>query len=282
MLRLFKIVVLVILLLFSAKANALETVGSDSRVRTLIYGRNDVYRVTTTFGYQTTIEFESTEKIKTISLGNSGFFKITPQKNRIFVKGIVPNVLTNMSVITDKRTYQIELSTVMQSLSEIIYLVRFYYPDTEEATLANNFSFAPANSVATVPDVNIPQGFVPGQGMMQAQPQFPSMGMGGGYNQTTLPGTNPVFGSGYNYNYTLTGSEAISPTEVFDDGTKTYFRFVQAMQPTFRIVSPGGGEIPTGYNIANGYYVIDTVSPQTNVYFGSEMVSIYNENMGMR
>lgn len=289
------------ILLGAASSSALEVVGSDSRVRTLIYGKNDVYRVTTTFGYQTTIQFEEEEKIKTISLGNSGFFKITPQRNRIFVKAIVPNVLTNMTVITDRRNYEIELSSIMQSLSEIIYLVRFYYPDTEEQNIGNMPAMmAPQNVNTTVPDVALPQGYVPGMNMGMQMPTtagFSGMGAAPGmqpqmmaaqpmmstnYNQMTVPGVSPVMGNNYNYNYTLTGPEAISPSEVFDDGSKTYLRFNQSMQPTFRVISPGGGEIPTGYNIMNGYYVIDTVSPQINVYFGSEMVSVFNENMGGR
>ena len=288
MLRNFSTYILAIgLILASVSVSALEVVGSDSRIRTLIYGKNDVYRITTTFGYQTTIQFEDSEKIKTISVGNSGYFKLTPQKNRIFIKAIAPDVLTNMTVVTDKRNYQIELSSIMQSLSEIVYLVRFYYPDSEENNLsANPYSMMSQNMNATVPDVAIPSGYVPGANMMPQPQAFPvqpmmqqPMGMMGNFNQTTMPGMSPVMGNNYNYNYTLTGPEAISPSEVFDDGTKTYLRFNQSMQPTFRIVSNDGGEIPTGYNIANGYYIIDVVSPQINFYFGSEAVSVFNENM---
>lgn len=253
------------LLLPVFSVQALETVGSDSRIRTFIYGKNDVYRITSTFGYQTTIEFEKSEKIKTISLGNSGYFKLTPQKNAIFIKPIVPDIITNMTVITDKRNYQIELSSVMESLAEIIYLVRFYYPDSQEDIL----QVQPRN-FASVPEVSIPSNYTPPvmQQPMPAPVPFAPRN------------SSPVMGKSYNYNYTLTGSENISPSEVFDDGTNTYFRFFQSMPPTFRVISPGGGEIPTGYKVVNGYYVINTVAPKFDVYFGNQKVSIFNENLG--
>lgn len=255
---------LLIILFSIPSVNALETVGSDSRIRTFIFGKNDVYRITSTFGYQTTIEFEKSEKIKTISLGNSGYFKLTPQKNTIFIKPIVPNIITNMTVITDKRNYQIELSSVMESLAEIIYLVRFYYPDSQE----DDLKVQPRN-FASVPEVSIPANYTPP--VMQPMPAPVPF---------TPMNSTPVMGKSYNYNYTLTGPENISPSEVFDDGTNTYFRFFQSMPPTFRVISPGGGEIPTGYKVVNGYYMINTVAPKFDVYFGNQKVSIFNESLG--
>ena len=180
----------------------------------------------------------------------------------------MPDIITNMTVITNKRNYQIELSSVMESLAEIIYLVRFYYPDTQE----DEIQVMPRN-ITAVPEISLPSNYTP----MQAVTPLPQQQMMMPQSMAASPA--PVMGKNYNYNYTLTGAEHISPSEVFDDGSNTYFRFFQSMQPTFRVVSPGGGEIPSGYKVMNGYYVINTVAPQFNIYFGAEKVSIYNESL---
>jgi type IV secretion system protein VirB9 len=103
--------------------------NSDNRIRTFIYGENDIFVVTSMFGYQTIIELETEEKIQTISIGNPNLFRIVPSGNRIFVKAVVSNQITNMFVITDKRKYQFDLSSYAKEASEIIYVARFLYPE---------------------------------------------------------------------------------------------------------------------------------------------------------
>lgn len=278
MLKRFSLILAVLaVVLFSSSAYCLEEVGADSRIRTLIYGKNDVYRIITSFGYQTTIEFEEDEKIKTISLGNSSSFKITPQKNRIFVRALQGGQLTNMIVITDKRTYQIELSSIFDSLDEVMYVVKFYYPDT--------FS-------DEIPGVSPSQ-----SGRMQSNQAMvvPEVNIGGGQPYNSLqqslnftPPNNMVFNSPVasnaplNYNYSLTGPDSLSPSEVFDDGIRTYIKFQNYGTPVFRYSTPDGKSlipVPVNFVKQGEYYVLDGVTPKLTVYFGSEFICIYNESI---
>lgn len=275
-------------MLASISVAALDEVGSDSRIRTFVYGKNDVYKVTTSFGYQTTIELEEDEKIRTISLGNSSSFKITPQKNRIFVKTLQGGQLTNMVVITTKRTYQFELSSIIDSIEEIMYVVRFYHPDTFSDSVGISSPSAPSanynpNQSMLVPEVNLGGGGAAQMGGGMTPP-----GMGGqqyGMQQAldfsppnSMVFNSPVSGS-LNYNYSLTGPDALSPSEVFDDGIRTYVKFNTNSQPVFRNVSPNGDLLPVNFTKQGQYYVIDGVSPKMTVYFGSEHICIYNESM---
>jgi type IV secretory pathway VirB9-like protein len=112
---------------------ALEKTNSDSRIRSFIYGENDVFRINTIYGYQTVVEFDKDEKIATISIGNPNIFKIMPAKNRLFVKAMQNNQLTNLTLITNKRIYQIELSSFSDEEQEVMYYVKFIYPDSIES-----------------------------------------------------------------------------------------------------------------------------------------------------
>ncbi len=282
------IIIFFLLLSISQPSLAVNSVGTDSRIRTFVYGVNDVFRVTTTFGYQTTIEFEEDEKIRTISLGNSGYFRVTPLRNKIILRALQSNLLTNVTVITNKRTYQFEFSSITSSIDDIMYVVRFYYPENAgDISTPLPFSSTPSpsqpiNSV-TVPEVKLGAN-IPNPNNFSSPPQMSIPPMQPPMQQPMAPGINNGFAkqtpSNFNYNYTLTGAEALSPSEVFDDGIRTYVKFNNQNVPLFRILDGRNIETPANYQFNNGYYVVEAVAKQMNIYFGSEKISIYNENYG--
>jgi type IV secretion system protein VirB9 len=104
---------------------------TDNRIKTYIYSPNEVYLLVLHFGFQSHIEFSKNEEIKTITLGDSYAWKITPLENRLFIKPMEKNIRTNMTVITNKKTYQFDI--VAKELDDgeekdLVYVVRFYYP----------------------------------------------------------------------------------------------------------------------------------------------------------
>lgn len=115
---------------FISLARADMPIATDNRIKTYVYNSNDIYLVLMQSGFQTSIEFEKGEKINTLSLGNTYSWSITPVSNRLFIKPLEDTIRTNMTVITNKRTYQFDL--VSKSLEEsdldISYVIRFFYP----------------------------------------------------------------------------------------------------------------------------------------------------------
>ncbi len=104
---------------------------TDSRIRTYIYNPNEIYLLPLHHGFQSHIEFAKFEEIQTISLGDSYAWKITPLQNRLFIRPLEKNITTNMTIITNKRTYQFDL--VAQEYEEgleadLVYVVKFQYP----------------------------------------------------------------------------------------------------------------------------------------------------------
>lgn len=141
--RLYTIVLFLASLLISGMANAYVSgtpVPTDSRIKTFVYHANDVFRVLTYYGYQMNIEFADNEEIDTVSLGDPVGWQITPSENRLFIKAMMDKAHTNMTVITDKRTYQFDLHSSIpgeQDWEELVYVVRFYYPEERELDVAS-------------------------------------------------------------------------------------------------------------------------------------------------
>lgn len=104
--------------------------ATDSRIKTYVYNKNDVYLVLISTGFQSSIEFQEGETIKTLSLGDSYSWSLTPVGSRLFIKPMENNVRTNMTIITNLRTYQFDIASRSEdeSNAEIAYVIRFYYP----------------------------------------------------------------------------------------------------------------------------------------------------------
>lgn len=104
---------------------------TDSRIKTYVYSPNEVYLLVLHFGFQSSIEFGKNESIETITLGDSYAWKITPLGNRLFIKPMERDIRTNMTIITNRRTYQFDI--VAKELEngaekDLVYVMRFQYP----------------------------------------------------------------------------------------------------------------------------------------------------------
>ncbi len=107
-------------------------VTTDSRIKVFVYNENEVYHLTIHYGYQSNIEFAEGEEIETISMGESYSWKITPIGRRLFIKPLQVDVRTNMTVITNRHTYQFDIIAKMPDGTlddSLVYVARFYYPD---------------------------------------------------------------------------------------------------------------------------------------------------------
>jgi type IV secretion system protein VirB9 len=108
-----------------------EPITTDTRIKTYVYSENEVYRVVVHHGFQTNIEFADKEEIETLSVGDAYAWNITPLGKRLFIKPLEENIHTNLTVITNKRSYQFELLSTSPddtTHAQLAYLIRFYYP----------------------------------------------------------------------------------------------------------------------------------------------------------
>lgn len=104
---------------------------TDSRIKTYIYSPNEVFLLVLHYGFQSHIEFAKNETIDTITLGDSFAWKLTPIGNKLFIKPMEKNIRTNMTIITNKRTYQFDIvakELIDEEDKDLVYVVRFQYP----------------------------------------------------------------------------------------------------------------------------------------------------------
>ncbi|WP_332789788.1 TrbG/VirB9 family P-type conjugative transfer protein [Sphingomonas sp. GB1N7] len=109
----------------------------DPRIQTIAYDANQVVQLQAASGYQLTVEFGG-ERIENVAIGDSASWQVTPNKrgDHLFIKALANGVTTNMTVVTDARTYAFELSPLYGPLPNMAYTVRFTYPSAAVVTLA--------------------------------------------------------------------------------------------------------------------------------------------------
>ena len=85
---------------------------------------------------QATIRFGENERIENVAIGDSSAWQVTPNKraNLLFVKPLGDMSQTNMTVVTNRRTYLFDL--VADPGGQPVYILSFTYPDEPKAALA--------------------------------------------------------------------------------------------------------------------------------------------------
>jgi len=102
--------------------------GGDPRIQSVGYAANQVVLLEGAPGYQVTLELSPDERAENIALGDSSAWQVTANRrgDLLFIKALVGGIPTNMTVITNVRTYNFEL--IPASSSAMAYSVRFDYP----------------------------------------------------------------------------------------------------------------------------------------------------------
>jgi type IV secretion system protein VirB9 len=225
----------------AAHAEALPRPGrTDSRVRDVVYNRDNVTAIDASYGTSTMIELQPDEKIETLALGDSIAWKVEPNRKGdiIFVKPVDKNAISNLNVVTDKRIYSFLLRSNTRPPAAQIYAVRFRFPDDEaSAKLLNEAKQRAANP--NLRDLNIVNA---------------------------------------NSDYGYKGSSANKPVAVFDDGTKTWFRF-EGETPAIYIVDADRNESLVNFRTEGPYVIVDKVSPQWTLRNGQESTCIFNRRL---
>jgi type IV secretion system protein VirB9 len=111
----------------------------DSRVRAAPYDSEQVYRIRGFVGYQIDFEFEAGETFVGLGAGDMEGLSYFGQDNHLFLKPKAAKVATNLTVLTNRRRYQIEYTAVPQRPAgdeDVIFALRFVYPPAPSADRA--------------------------------------------------------------------------------------------------------------------------------------------------
>jgi len=217
-----------------------QPLATDPRIKVVAYAPNEVIKYTGYYRFQTSWEFAPDEEIGTISMGDSVAWQINPMGNRLFIKPVEQDATTNMTIITNKRTYLFELHAAEAKGVDdknVAWILRFIYPGDE-----SSYS---VNSMDHVPDLE----------------------------------TEDM--SHYNFRYTVSGSEDVTPLRIFDDGEFTYFEFKDKNGdvPAFYQVDSQGNESIINYRARGPYIVVERVAARFTLRHGNSVVCVFNEAM---
>lgn len=107
--------------------------AGDARLVTRAFSADEVVRVEGRTGVQATIALGEAERIDNVAIGDAASWQVTPNKrgNVLFVKPLAPRARTNMTVVTDRRSYYFDL--VASPTARALYALRFTYADEPAA-----------------------------------------------------------------------------------------------------------------------------------------------------
>ena len=115
---------------FNSAFSQSNPVTTDSRIRTLVYNPNEVYELKFYYGYQSFIEFAEDEEIEMISIGEAFAWRLTPAGKRLFIRPLEIAGHTNMTIISNKRTYHFDIRSGEydgKADEELVYTIRFFF-----------------------------------------------------------------------------------------------------------------------------------------------------------
>lgn len=245
-------------------------ITTDSRIRTLVYNPNEVYELKFYYNYQSFIEFSKDEEIEMISIGEAFAWRLTPAGKRLFVRPLEVAAHTNMTIITNKRTYHFDIRSDEfngKADEDLVYTVRFFYPQIGQP-------------LPIPPQLVVPNKALPKPIQSSVKTPLPRIKV----RPSGVPGVierNPDSVE-LNFDYSLAGkSDNILPSKVYDDNAETYFQFANdnLVIPSISSVDPNGNEQPLSYIIRDDYVVVPTVAIQFTLRLADSLLCIYNNKL---
>ncbi|MBN8809648.1 MAG: TrbG/VirB9 family P-type conjugative transfer protein [Sphingomonas sp.] len=121
----------------AVRAQTLPPIPTDPRIQVVNFVPDQIIPVRVTSGYQMMVEFAADEHIENVALGDGTGWQAVPDKrgDRLFLK-TDGGATTNLTVVTDARTYLFELSSA--SGGAPVYMMRFAYTPATEAAASTD------------------------------------------------------------------------------------------------------------------------------------------------
>jgi type IV secretion system protein VirB9 len=215
--------------------------ASDNRIRSLAYDPDRIVQILGKAGIQSTIEFAHDERIENVAVGDSSAWQITPNKRAslLFVKPLAARSRTNMTVVTDRRTYMFDL-VAGDKWTTPVYALKFSYPNDKPVETA----VKPAQqSVATA-----------------AAPE----------QAATMTAAK------LHFDWQSKGERKLIPSRVFDDGSAVYLSWnKETPLPAILTMSEDRKEGPLSYKMSGEYIVVSPIPQNMVLRYGSRMAVLW-------
>ena len=216
--------------------------ADDARLLEVPYDEARIYRVEGKPKVQATIRFGEDESIENVAIGDSHAWQVTPNKraNLLFVKPLLARASTNMTVVTDKRTYLFDL--VASPAGKALYVLSFTYPDKP----AGKFDGSQlAQNTAIPPEAAEPAAV-----------------------------TDPAL---LNFAWRKSGDKKLLPANIYDDGEATFLSWPEGRPvPAILITNSDGIEGPVNFTVRGTTIVVEGVPAQFVLRAGKDKAVVAN------
>jgi type IV secretion system protein VirB9 len=183
----------------------------------------------------TDVSLQPGEKVTAVHAGDTARWQINPAKSgagddetvHVVIKPLVPDISTNLVVMTDRRTYNLDL---VSSSREFIPSVRFSYPDD---TIRSWNAFIAENRAKRQNELVLSEG-------------------------ANLPPDDLYFG----YEIVKGKGAPWKPVRVFDDGLKTYIEMpvkYRSMEAPVLLFYEGRQQKLVNYRVKEKFYIVDRI-----------------------
>ena len=214
--------------------------AQDDRLVEIPYDESRVVRVNGQVKVQATIRFDDSEAIENVAIGDSTAWQITPNKraNLLFVKPLEARASTNMTVVTNKRTYLFDL--VASPNAKPLYVLSFTYPDEPKEESPQLVGAIPAAEASANP----------------------------------LASVDPAE---LNFAWAASGDTALLPVRIFDDGEAVFLTWPQGRAvPAILTTNAKGDEGPVNSTVREDVIVVDGVPREIVLRSGEGKATLVN------
>ncbi|WP_261530798.1 TrbG/VirB9 family P-type conjugative transfer protein [Burkholderia multivorans] len=230
------------------------TMPGDARMAVFQYSRDQIFRVMTAPLKVTTIELARGEVLTAEpALGDSIQWIIdTDGANHVFVKPTKPGLVNTLHLTTNMREY--DMTLVSSPVGGLFYQsVRFNYPNSLMAKVRAR----------------------EGGGSDSAESSL------SGVASQTDSGPIGVTPDKLNFEYTVSGSGAIKPETVFDDGKFVWIRLPQNAPFAVPTVREGGDIVSPNFIRRGPYIVVQQLADEITLTRAGEVVTIKRGRRGL-
>lgn len=232
-----------------ASSQAASSQAGDPRLASRVYNPDEVVRLEGRAGVQAAIAFAEDEHIENVAIGDSNAWQVTPNKraNMLFVKPLGAAARTNMTVITDRRSYTFDL--VAGAALRPVYVLRFSYPADEKARAEQAAKAASASAASGLT----------------------------GEEADLAAGTRPADPASLNFAWGMKGKAALHPARIYDDGRSVYLVWqAGSPQPAILTRDARGAEGPVNYAVRGQTIVIEGVPGVLVLRAGKDVALLEN------
>ncbi|MBP5788862.1 MAG: TrbG/VirB9 family P-type conjugative transfer protein [Neisseriaceae bacterium] len=224
----------------------------DSRIQYVEYDTDNVVKIRAKVAHTVTVQLDKGESAEqgVVAMGDAQAWNMAVKGNNLIFKPTAESPQTNLTVITNKRTYVFDLSLAGCSYNKKgkkvctppTYLLRFTYPD----------DIAAAKAAAN-----------------RQQARAFQMKLKYGLDGAKTP---------LNYLYYGFGDKKIAPTTIWDDNRFTYLRYADNRDlPMIYKLNPDGTEMLVNTHIEDDTLIIHETAEEFRLRLGKSVLGVRNK-----